>query len=286
MARIAKPGLEYFPFDIDLFQDIRIRKLIKRQGGKAVTIYALLLCLIYKNGYYMRWDKELPFICSETTGFDQVYISEVIKSCLSLGLFDAMLFETENVLTSKGIQQRYCNIQRQNKRKSRIEEYSLLTTGEDETITVQDEQPKQAEQPEQSEQSEQPQPSETLNPDELPSGEVAETDDNRVWLERFFADNGNQNENLKLLCKNFGLMPEDIPKLRTLAEATINEWELSNTTHFTYNDWSRHLISVMRVKNREQLKTTKTTTTKKKITPKDAEETDYTYRGGFGSKDT
>lgn len=50
MARIAKSGLEYFPFDIDFFQDIRIRKLIKRQGGKAVTVYALLLCLIYKNG--------------------------------------------------------------------------------------------------------------------------------------------------------------------------------------------------------------------------------------------
>lgn len=48
MARIAKSGLEYFPFDIDFFQDIRIRKLIKRQGGKAVTVYALLLCLIYK----------------------------------------------------------------------------------------------------------------------------------------------------------------------------------------------------------------------------------------------
>ena len=54
MARIAKSGLEYFPFDIDFFQDIRIRKFIKRQGGKAVTVYALLLCLIYKNGYFMQ----------------------------------------------------------------------------------------------------------------------------------------------------------------------------------------------------------------------------------------
>lgn len=62
MARIAKSGLEYFPFDIDFFQDIKIRKLIKRQGGKAVTVYALLLCLIYKNGYFMQWDDELPFI--------------------------------------------------------------------------------------------------------------------------------------------------------------------------------------------------------------------------------
>lgn len=126
MARIAKSGLEYFPFDIDFFQDIRIRKLIKRQGGKAVTVYALLLCLIYKNGYYMQWDDELPFIGSEMSGFDEAYVSEVIKTCLSLGLFDKNMYDTEQVLTSKGIQVRYCNIQRLNKRMSRIDRYSLI----------------------------------------------------------------------------------------------------------------------------------------------------------------
>lgn len=127
MARIAKSGLEYFPFDIDFFQDIKIRKLIKRQGGKAVTVYALLLCLIYKNGYYMQWDEELPFICSELSGYGEAYISEVVNTCLSLGLFDKNLFLTEQVLTSKGIQLRYCNIQRLYKRMSSIDKYPLLT---------------------------------------------------------------------------------------------------------------------------------------------------------------
>ena len=50
MARPNKEGLDYFPFDTNLFQDIRIRKLIKYQSGKAVTVYALLLCIIYKDG--------------------------------------------------------------------------------------------------------------------------------------------------------------------------------------------------------------------------------------------
>ena len=77
MGRNKKNGLDYFPFDIDLFQDIRIRKLIKYQSGKAVTVYALLLCIIYKDGYYMKWDKELPFIISEQTGFEEAYILEV-----------------------------------------------------------------------------------------------------------------------------------------------------------------------------------------------------------------
>lgn len=117
MGRNAKIGLDYFPFEVDFFNDIKVRKLIKYQGGKAVTIYALLLCFIYKSGYYTGWDEELPFIVSEQTGFDEVYISEVIKSCLKLGLFSEELFNKHKVLTSKGIQERYIYICNLSKRK-------------------------------------------------------------------------------------------------------------------------------------------------------------------------
>ena len=110
MARPNKEGLDYFPFDTNLFQDIRIRKLIKYQSGKAVTVYALLLCIIYKDGYYMRWDKELPFIISEQTGFEEAYVLEVINSCLKLGLFSNELYTSDGILTSRGIQERYKKI--------------------------------------------------------------------------------------------------------------------------------------------------------------------------------
>ena len=126
MARTSKKGLEYFPMDIDIFSDIKIRKLIKYQGGKAISIYALLLCNIYKNGYYIEWDEELPFICSELTGFDEAYVSEVIKTCLSLGLFSKELFDAEGVLTSKGIRERYSRICIQCRRVCKITDYSLL----------------------------------------------------------------------------------------------------------------------------------------------------------------
>ena len=122
--------MDYFPFDIDTFQDIKIRKLIKYQSGKAVTVYALLLCLIYKSGYYMRWDEELPFIISEQTGFEEAYIQEVIKSCMVLGLFSKDLFDKERVLTSIGIQFRYREICKQIKRKCDFSEYSLISSEE------------------------------------------------------------------------------------------------------------------------------------------------------------
>lgn len=130
MGRNKKNGLDYFPFDIDLFQDIRIRKLIKYQSGKAVTVYALLLCIIYKDGYYMRWDKELPFIISEQTGFEEAYILEVINSCLKLGLFNNELYASDGILTSKGIQDRYKKICDLCRRNSEISEFSLISSEE------------------------------------------------------------------------------------------------------------------------------------------------------------
>ncbi len=130
MARKAKKGLGYFPMDIDIFSDLKIRKLIKYQGGKAITVYALLLCSIYKEGYYMRWDSELPFVCSELTGFDEAYISEVIKSCLALGLFSSEIFNRHKVLTSRGIQERYERICSQCRRVCDIDEYGLISSEE------------------------------------------------------------------------------------------------------------------------------------------------------------
>lgn len=110
MGRNRKLGLDYFPMDVDFFQDIRIRKLIKYQGGKAVTVYALLLCIIYKQGYYVRWDDELSFIISEQTGFEEAYIQEVFKCCLIVGLFSKKLYDSDKVITSKGIQERWIKL--------------------------------------------------------------------------------------------------------------------------------------------------------------------------------
>ena len=130
MGRNRKLGLDYFPMDVDFFQDIRIRKLIKYQGGKAVTVYALLLCIIYKQGYYVRWDDELPFIISEQTGFEEAYIQEVFKCCLIVGLFSKKLYDSDKVITSKGIQERYKSICDQLRRVCQFDEFGLISSEE------------------------------------------------------------------------------------------------------------------------------------------------------------
>ena len=127
MGRRVKKGLDYFPLDVDFFQDIKIRKLIRCQGGKALTVYIALLCNIYKEeGYYIRWDNDLPFIISEQTGYEDGYVHEVLRNCVALGLFDKALFESEKIYTSRSIQERYREICGSSKRRSGIEEYCLL----------------------------------------------------------------------------------------------------------------------------------------------------------------
>lgn len=130
MARKIKHGLDYFPFDVTFFQDIKIRKLIKYQGGKSLSVYTCLLCNIYKNGYYIQWDDELPFIISEITGYDEAYIVEVIKSCLNIDLLHRETYRSSGVLTSVGIQNRYEFICKQAKRKSEIKQYNLINSEE------------------------------------------------------------------------------------------------------------------------------------------------------------
>lgn len=134
MGRAIKQGLEYFPFDIDFFQDIKIRKLIRYQGGKAITVYTLLLCIIYRDGYYTKWDEELPFVISELSNYDEQYIQEVINCCLTVGLFNKSLFENNRILTSKGIQERYVNINRTCKRGASVNEFSCLEKDAEEAI--------------------------------------------------------------------------------------------------------------------------------------------------------
>lgn len=117
MGRPIKKGLVYFYNDVDFYQDIKIRKLIRRKGGQAATVYHILLCEIYRHGYFLEWDNDIPFLVSEISGFEEDYIKDVIDYCLEVGLFDKGLYDSGGVITSSGIQQRYFAAGKDAKRK-------------------------------------------------------------------------------------------------------------------------------------------------------------------------
>ena len=110
MARPRLKGLLYFPFDIDFFEDNKIRILKARYKSDGVLIYLFLLCEIYREGYYIKVDDDFEYIISDELGIDQNKVKQVLNFLLKRSLFDNTLFSLDKVLTSAGIQRRYNNI--------------------------------------------------------------------------------------------------------------------------------------------------------------------------------
>ncbi len=117
---MARPrGLLYFPFDIDFFEDNKIRILKARYKSDGVLIYLFLLCEIYREGYYIKVDDDFEYIISDELGIDQNKVKQVLNFLLKRSLFDNTLFSLDKVLTSAGIQRRYQLGIKERMRKSR-----------------------------------------------------------------------------------------------------------------------------------------------------------------------
>lgn len=126
MANRAKTGLEYFPLEVTLFSDIKCRKMIRKYGSDAITLYIYLLCRIYEDGYYIELDEDLLFFAAETLKMDEDLVNEMLNFMLKIGIFDENLAKKEKLLTSKGVQIRYSEISKIARRKKTIENFSLI----------------------------------------------------------------------------------------------------------------------------------------------------------------
>lgn len=107
MARPRKKGLDYFPLDVDIFQDKKIRILKAKYGVDGFTIYVYLLCEIYKNGYYLKADDDFICIMADDLRMSINKVKQVLNFLLERSLFDYKLFQSDKVLTSESIQRRF-----------------------------------------------------------------------------------------------------------------------------------------------------------------------------------
>jgi len=117
MARPLKKGLDYFSLDVNFYNDIKLRKIVRRKGADALLIYTILLCVIYENGYYRKMDDDIYFLISEATGYGEDKVKKTIQYCVKTGLFDEESYNKHHILTSRGIQERYFSIAALTKRK-------------------------------------------------------------------------------------------------------------------------------------------------------------------------
>lgn len=129
MGRPTKQGIDYFPLDVGFFTDIKIRKISRACGSQSASILICLLCNIYRsNGYYILWDKDMPFVIADEVGVSEGAVNEVVVKALQVGFFNNELYEKFNILTSGGIQKRYILATYQRKDRQMNEEYMVIHT--------------------------------------------------------------------------------------------------------------------------------------------------------------
>ena len=113
MARPPKMGLEYFPKDVDFYEDIKIMELTNEYGPAGITVYDYLLTQIYREGYFIK--KPIGTIALFTVRaigskwLTKEFVINVITYCGKIGLFRVDLLE-QGILTSAGIQKRYAEV--------------------------------------------------------------------------------------------------------------------------------------------------------------------------------
>ena len=132
MARPKKSGLAYFPLDVDFFEDLKVEDLLDKHGPLGLAIYQALLCLIYKNGYYLAAPldivaRQVIRMIGSKWARRRDTVLQVIRSCADIGLIDKALL-SQDVITSVGVQLRYAEATLRSGVK--VDKYSLISTME------------------------------------------------------------------------------------------------------------------------------------------------------------
>ena len=121
MARISKPGLDYFPLDVNFLQDRKVRRISCRHHAAGIAALTSLLCLIYKEkGYYILWNKDTLFDIAQEACCEEEEMQAIIDDCLAVGLFDNLIYKEYGVLTSQAIQEQYHKIITDSRRKYKL----------------------------------------------------------------------------------------------------------------------------------------------------------------------
>lgn len=108
MARIEKKRLDFFPFDIDFFDDEKIVSIYSEFGSKGELVAVKLLCEVYRNGYYLEWKETVRIkLVQKMSGVSEGLLDQIVRRLVKWGFFDKTLFDSAKILTSRGIQSRY-----------------------------------------------------------------------------------------------------------------------------------------------------------------------------------
>ena len=111
-------GINYFPVGVNFMEENAMEVIEAKYGIKGSAIVLKLMCKIYKEGYYIRWDEEQCLIFANKAG-REVQAEEVqgiIEILFTKGILDRNSYQENGILTSESIQKVWMEATKRRKR--------------------------------------------------------------------------------------------------------------------------------------------------------------------------
>ena len=132
MSRDVKVGLDYFPIYHDFFVSKKIKALRRAHGTIGIATYLNILCRVYDNGYYYKFDniKDLAMDIAEDIANEQL---RKVATCVTKSIHYlveqqilAEEFFKQDVITGVAMQEQYVKSAYKAKRKIKMGSYLLI----------------------------------------------------------------------------------------------------------------------------------------------------------------
>ena len=111
-------GINYFPVGVNFMEENAMEVIEAKYGIKGSAIVLKLMCKIYKEGYYIRWDEEQCLIFANKAG-REVQAEEVqgiIEILFTKGILDRNSYQENGIQTSESIQKVWMEATKRRKR--------------------------------------------------------------------------------------------------------------------------------------------------------------------------
>ena len=122
---MAKVRLDWFKLDCQL--DSKFDLIESEFGLKGFAVVVKLYQMIYGGeGYYCEWNDDIALVFARRNNVGASAVSDIVERAVARGIFDESMLRKHNILTSHGIQLRYCEAVGRRKFTKIKPEYLLL----------------------------------------------------------------------------------------------------------------------------------------------------------------
>ena len=126
-------GINYFPVGVNFMEENAMEVIEAKYGIKGSAIVLKLLCKIYKEGYFIRWDEEQCLIFANKAGREvqAAEVQEIIEILFIKEILDRDSYLENGILTSANIQKVWMEATKRRKRELSELPYLMVKTEKD-----------------------------------------------------------------------------------------------------------------------------------------------------------